>query len=162
MLATRGMRLLSGTMLGWSALDVQMKSEQRFATELRAEDGRRISGVVLAYGVVAVLPWGEEKFEPHAFDIDSADILLTIQHNPARPVARTGAGLTLRNSSKALLMEAEILRTREGDAALVNIKGGVLRGLSVEFRTLAERQEAGVRIIERAELLGISIIDNPA
>ena len=101
-----------------------MKSEQRFAIELQAEDGRRISGVLLAYGVVAVLPWGEEKFEPHAFDVYSADVSLTIQHDRSRPVARTGAGLTLRNSSKALSMEAEILRTREGDAALVNIKGG--------------------------------------
>ena len=137
-----------------------MKSEQRFAIELQAEDGRRISGVLLAYGVVAVLPWGEEKFEPHAFDVYSADVSLTIQHDRSRPVARTGAGLTLRNSSKALSMEAEILRTREGDAALVNIKGGVLRALSVEFRAVAERQETGVRIIERAKLLGLSIIDN--
>ena len=122
-----------------------MKSEQRFAIELQAEDGRRISGVLLAYGVVAVLPWGEEKFEPHAFDVYGADVSLTIQHDRSRPVARTGAGWTLRNSSKALSMEAEILRTREGDAALVNIKGGVLRALSVEFRAVAERQEAGVR-----------------
>ena len=45
---------------------------------------------------------------------------------------------------------------------LALVRSGVLRGLSIEFRAVAERIEAGVRVIERAVLRGVAVVDTPA
>ena len=138
--------------------------ERRFV-ELRAEpEGRRLSGVAVRYGDTARLPWGEERFEPGAFgDVAGADVILNVQHERTRPIARTGgAGLALVDTSERLAIRADIPPTKDGDDALALVRAGVLRGLSVEFRAVAERIEGGVRVIERAVLSAVGIVDTPA
>ena len=138
--------------------------ERRFAPiEVRA-DGGGLFGVVMPYGQMAALPFGRERFEPRAFgDVAGLDITLNVQHDRARPIARTGGGgLTLEDTAEALTLRAELLDTREGEDAMANIKGRILRGLSVEFLATRERMEADLRIVERAELRGIGLVDRPA
>ena len=137
--------------------------ERRFA-ELRQGPGRTLEGVAVRYGDTATLPWGRERFEPGAFgDVAASDVILNVAHDRSRPIARTGgAGLALVDTSERLAIRADVPPTQDGDDALALVRAGVLRGLSVEFRAVAERIEGGVRVIERAVLSAIGIVDTPA
>ena len=137
-------------------------AERRFA-ELRFDDGRGLRGIAMPYGTVAVLPWGEERFEPGAFgDVAGADLILNVFHDRARPVARTGAGLSFRDAADALHVEAMLPETRAADEALAEVRAGLLRGFSVEFRAIQERLQGRLRIIQRAKLVDLALVDRPA
>ena len=141
-----------------------MELEKRyFKLDRRAEDdtGRVLRGTAIRYGSLAQLPWGKEKVQPGAFSPIS-DVILNVQHDRARPLARTGGGLEIKDDSDRMAIVADLPRTREGDDSLVLVRQNVLRGLSLEFYTEAERTEADVRIIEKARLVGIGLVDTPA
>ena len=137
-------------------------SEKRYC-ELRAE-GRILSGVGITYGDVAVLPFGRERFQAGAFPgVENSDVLLNAGHDRARPLARSGGGgLVLTDTAKALSIKADLAPTRESDDVLTLIRSGVLRGISLEFIARSERREGNVRIVERAELRGLAVVDRPA
>ena len=139
--------------------------ERRFC-ELRVEgDGRTVEGVAVRYGDIAELPWGDrERFDAGAFgDLGQADVLLNFQHQRAVPLARTGGGgLELRDSASALLVRAELPRTRDCDDTLALIRAKVLRGLSIEFVAVRDRREGNLRIVEAAKLRGVAVVDSPA
>ena len=140
-----------------------MKAVERRYVELRAApEGRRLSGVAVRYGDVAALPWGKERFEAGAFADRMSDVRLTVQHDRGRPLARTGAGLTLDDNAERLALAAELPVTREADDTLTLVRAGVLRGLSIEFRAVVERMEGETRVISRATLGAISVVDEPA
>ena len=141
---------------------LSLTAERRFS-ELRQE-GRTLSGVLLRYGDTASLPWGRERFEPGAFgDVDRLDILLNSHHSRQRPLARTGGGgLELIDTREALNIRAMLPITQDANDTIALIRGGVLRGLSLEFSAVAERMEGQTRIVERAELRGLAVVDRPA
>lgn len=132
-------------------------SEFRFS-ELRAE-GRRLVGTAMPYNVVS--PGHRELFRPGAFTGRLADVALDVQHDRRRIVARTGGGgLELRDTPPALLMEATLPDTREANDTLTLVRQRVLRGLSVEFSSLRETRQGGIRIIEQAALPRLSVVDS--
>ena len=137
-------------------------SERRYS-ELRAE-GRILSGVGIAYGDTARLPFGRERFQAGAFPgVEHSDVLLNASHDRARPLARTnGGGLTVSDSPQALSIRAELPATREADDTLTLVTAGILRGLSLEFIARSERREGNVRIVERATLTALGVVDKPA
>lgn len=137
-------------------------AEYRFL-EVRAE-GRMLTGAALVYGDTARLPFGLERFQAGAFgNLDAADVLLNVQHDRRRPLARTGGGgLVLTDSPERLEIRADLPPTREADDALELVRRGVLRGLSVEFNPVRERNEGRLRVIERAALSGVGVVDRPA
>lgn len=139
-----------------------MTVERRFA-ELRADvDRRRLEGVAVRYGDTARLPWGEERIEPGAF-APIGDVILNASHDRAAPLARSeGGGLELADGPDALTVTANLPPTRAADDVLALVRAGVMRGLSIEFRAVAERIEGGVRVIERAVLSGVGVVDTPA
>lgn len=140
-----------------------MKNEIRFC-ELRAAEGERIlTGTAIRYGDVAVLPWGKERFEAGAFDVSKSDVILNTMHIRTAPLARTGGGgLELRDSPEALTIRAELPDTRDADETLTLVRTKVLRGLSVEFRAEDEAMVNGIRVIRRATLGGVGVVDRPA
>ena len=79
-----------------------------------------------------------------------------------RPLPRTGAGLTMTDTAEALRFDADLPATRAADDVLELVRTGVLRGASIEFESTRERMEGDLRIIERATLKGVSIVDTPA
>ena len=131
--------------------------------ELRST-GRVVEGRAIAYGDIARTSFGPERFESGAFgDLLKADVILNASHRRDRPLARTGGGgLVLTDGPDALDVRAELPETREADDALENIRRKIYRGLSIEFEPTAERMAAGVRVIERANLSGMGIVDRPA
>lgn len=136
--------------------------EFRF-TELRAEPGtRNLSGIAVQYGDIARMPWGSERIEAGAFQ-SIGDILLNRQHDRGRPLARTnGGGLTLTDSSNALKMTATLPETRDSDDVLALVRSGVMRGLSTEFVAEDEEFSGSLRIIKRAKLVGLAVVDQGA
>ena len=119
----------------------------------------------MRYGDIS--PDFREKFARFAFADRRGgfgDVLLNVQHNRGRLIARTGGGgLELRDAPDALRMLATLDRTRDADDALRMVGSGLLRGLSVEFRALLDRHTAdGLRVVQRALLSGIGVVDVPS
>ena len=141
---------------------LSLTAERRFS-ELRQE-GRTLSGTLIRYGDVARFARGSETFEPGAFgDVTRADVILNTHHERARPLARTGGGgLELIDTREALTIRATLPITQDANDTIALILGGVLRGLSLEFLSEAERMEGDTRIIERATLSGLAVVDRPA
>lgn len=127
--------------------------------ELRVQ-GRRLLGTVVRYGAPG--EGGLEQFEAGAFQDGLDDVLLNVQHQRARPLARYPGSMTLRDTAEALTMEAVLPETRDADDVLALVKGRVLVGLSVGFLALSERWERDVRIVERATLDHVAVVDRPS
>ena len=142
-----------------------LKTERRFC-EIRAdEDGRRLSGWVIRYDDKAVIRGGiVERFVPGAFgEVGMLDVILNSHHQRTVPLARTGGGgLTLLDSKDGLSFRAELPSTTAADDVLALVRSKVLRGASVEFRALKESHSGEGRLIERAALTAIGIVDKPA
>ena len=136
-----------------------MTTERRFC-EFRAE-GRRLTGTAIRYANEARMPWGRERFAVAAF-APLGDVLMNAQHDRRTPLARTGAGLTMTDTAEALRFDADLPATRAADDVLELVRTGVLRGASIEFESTRERMESDLRVIERATLKGVSIVDTPA
>ena len=107
----------------------------------------------MPYGTVS--PDFGERFEPGAFAPVPA-VSLNIQHDASMTIV-PAAGVVLRDGPAALEVRAEL---PQGAASLV--RRGALRGLSVEFNAIRERLEACIRVVERATLTGIGLVDRPA
>ena len=128
--------------------------ERSAPLEVRAT-GRTLVGEAVVYGQQA--RDRPERFEPGAFQpLDRHR--LNLQHDRGIILASTGDRLTLTDSPQALTVAAEL---RDG-AALTLLRRGGLRGLSVEFRALQERRDNGVRVIERAKLEDVGLVDTPS
>ena len=75
---------------------------------------------------------------------------------------RTGAGLTLVDGPERLTFSADLPQTSASDDVLTLVRTNILRGASIEMRVTGERVEGGVRIIEKARLSAIGVVDTPA
>ena len=122
-----------------------------------------ISGVAMKYNTVA--SDRREIFMPGAFQ-GSEEIILNLQHNRSAPIARTSseeAPLVLTDSPTQLEMRAKPLQSvQNGREAVEMVRAKILQGLSVEFRAVKESYKNGVRIIEKAVLFGIGLVDTPS
>ena len=140
-------------------------SEQRAAVELRAaSEGRRLIGTAIRYGELSAHAWGQERFAPGAFtNLDNGSIRFDVGHDRARTLARTGgAGLVLTDTPAALEFAVDLPETREAADALELVRTGVYRGASVRFVPLRARTVNQVRVVERAKLLAIAVVMDPA
>ena len=117
--------------------------------------GRTLSGRALVYGDTADMGAFRERFTPGAFG-EVRTIAVNLQHDPGMIV--TDAAL-LTDTARSLEVRAEL---PAGSAALALVKRGALSGFSIEFRAKTERREAGVRVIERADLTGLALVDHGA
>lgn len=139
-----------------------MAIERRYC-ELRAEGERTISGVLVKYGDVASIGGlFRERIEAGAFAPLPNDAILNFQHDRSQPLARLGAGLELTDGPAELRLRAELPRTALADDVLELVRSGVVRGLSLEFSTRAERQEGDLRVIVRGKVVGAAVVDRGA
>ena len=141
-----------------------MELERRYC-ELRADFAeRRLEGTAMRYGDVGQIGQLRERFEAGAFgDLATADVVLNTQHQRTVPLARTGGGgLSLVDTNLELRISAVLPETRAADDVLALVKSSILRGLSIEFRATRERRELGIRVVTRAVLSGVSVVDSGA
>ena len=128
--------------------------EHRAGGEVRLS-GSTLAGPVLVYGDVA--PGHRERFEAGAL-APVPGVPLNLQHDPGLVILEAGA-FELTDSPAALELRAEL---GESSAAVQLVKRGALRGFSIEFRALEADEVDGVRVVRRAELLGVGLVDAPA
>ena len=133
---------------------------QRYVEFRQSEQGV-ITGTVMKYGDVAHIGRTyHERFMPGSLEYD--DVIVNLLHDRRQPVARTGAGLELQETSQTLEARMVMPDTEFGRRAQELITAKIVRGLSAEFIPKVESYEAGVRVIKRAELVGIGLVDRPA
>ena len=129
-----------------------MTAEHRAGIEFRVA-GRTLTGLAMRYGDIS--PDFRERFVPGAFGkVRTVDV--NLQHDPALVAVRDAL---LTDSPRELRVRADL---PEGSAALALVKRGALNGFSIEFHAKAERREAGVRVVERADLTGLALVDRGA
>ena len=134
-----------------------MSAEFRDGPELRIQ-GRTLVVVALKYGDVANLGGGvRERFEAGAFQ-PLGDVSLNLQHDGGHVLARSGNGLTVIDGPRSLELRAELTGTAELDL----VRRGALNSFSIEFHAVAQRTEGDVRVIERARLSAIALVDRGA
>lgn len=136
---------------------------ERRAVQL-AQDGGRIHGTLIAYGEETRREFGREVFTAGAFgDVSSLRVRVNMQHDRGRPIAVSGpgGGLTLSDSPSSLDAVIEPVDTRDGREAVTLVRAGIMSGLSLEFRADAEKYEGDLRIIDRATLGGLGLVDVP-
>ena len=134
--------------------------------ELRAQ-GRRLTGTVMQYGDTAVIPGiGVERFASFAFADylgAGADVALNVMHESDLVVAtRRGGELVLTDSPTGLAMVATLPAGDAFDDVLGMVGDGLTGGLSVEFHALDEVRTGRQRIIRKATLPALGIVDEPA
>lgn len=140
--------------------EVQHRTEHRFV-EFRAE-GDTISGVLMRYGDRARIGPFREEFRAGAFAGRHEDVIVNILHDRKRPVARTGAGLTLADGPDALRATIQLPDTSYAREARELVEARILRGFSVEFHALSDEWRAETRIVNTARLTGFALVDRPA
>ena len=90
-------------------------------------------------------------------------VALNAMHDRGRTLARfPGGGLELMDSSERLAVRATFPDSPTDREAQHLAETNFYRGMSVEFRCLAERDEDGVRVVTAADLSGIGLVDEPA
>ena len=131
--------------------------EHRTGLEIRA-DGRTLVGAAMRYGDLS--PSHRERWEPGSARV-SPDLAPTLGHRTGRVLAY-GEDVTIEDRREALIVRAHLPRTEVADMALAGVASGRYRGWSVEFKAERERREAGVRVIERASVPGLALVDAPS
>ena len=135
-------------------------SEIRCKVELREDAGRsspgRLVGTLLTYGERA----GDrpEMFEKGALTWPAGGVVLRRQHERGQPILR----FTPELRGDAVVVDEPLPDTSAGRDAAAEIRSGLFRGLSVEFKALRDAVVGGVRRIASAELVGAGLVDDPA
>jgi len=84
---------------------------------------------------------------------------LTRNVAPSAPTYIRDAAASRTGGPRALSVRAG---PGEGGGAAAFVRRGALGGFSVEFTARAEWREGAPRVIERAELTGLALVDRPA
>lgn len=137
--------------------------------ELRADgDGRTLTGLAVPYGQTShnVPHPGGEQFAPGAFkrSLDHArsagrrlKLFRGHQHDTA-----VGVAIEAEDTAEGVLTAFHIADTDAGNAALAEVREGVLDSLSVGFRAIREKVIDGVRVVTEAALHEVSLVALPA
>ena len=137
-----------------------MAEEIRMEIEVRADENRlspgRLVGVLMAYGTKA--RDRAEIFEPGSLSWPESGIVINRQHQRTSPVMRA----TPVVDGNTVKIDARLPDTSAGRDAAAEIRSGLFRGLSVEFRAVRQTIVGGVRRITSAVLSGAAIVDSPS
>ena len=156
---------LEGVTVREAGCDVQHRCLTDKA-ELRAEGGnsRVVTGVAVRYGDEARLGGFRERIKRGALELPSAPANLTMQHDRAMPLGI----LEWQDDDDALRFRSELTEGPRQDQALLDVRAGLVRGASMEFKLLQERlvehnEEKGpLYEILKAAVVRNSLVDDGA
>lgn len=127
--------------------------------ELRSNESE-IKGTIISFGDVANRGLFTEEFIKDSVKYD--DVIVNIAHDRTKPVARLGSSLEIEKRDNQLTAIIKPPDTTYGRDVRAMVDAGILRGLSMEFFAVEDRWEGQHRIVEKAELHGIGVVDNPS
>ena len=130
--------------------------------EFRQDETREspglLSGVLITYGSRA----GDraEMFEDGAFYWDAAGIVINEQHDRRAAIVRT----VPRLEGRAVRIDVALPNTTRGRDVATAMQGPnpLYSGFSAEFRAEKETRRNGLRVITRAYLGGVGLVDTPS
>ena len=99
-----------------------------------------------------------ERFEVGALSWPDGGIVLNRMHVRGAPILR----FTPVEKEGKLVIDEPIPSTTAGADALAEIRSGLFRGLSIEFKSIKEAFVNGVRVITQSTLVAAGLVDNPA
>ena len=128
----------------------------------------RLTGVLLTYGqrtsrmdIPKHLRGTEvrgEVFEDDSLRWENEGIPLNRGHRRDNPITMVQP----EARGRFVMVDVELPDTAAGREAAAEVRGGKMRGLSVEFKPLNEDVQNGLRIIREANLSGAAIVTSPA
>ena len=134
--------------------------ELRMKIEVREDEDRmgpgRLFGVLMKYGERA--SDRAEVFEAGSLTWPTSGVVLNRQHERRSPIMRVTPILV----GDEVRIDEQIIDTTAGRDCAVEIRSGLLTGLSVEFRATAQTIVGGVRRITAAALSAAAIVDSPS
>ena len=134
--------------------------ELRCALEWRADESRaspgRLVGTLIEYETRAVDR--AEVFRAGALEWPADGVILNLSHDRRQPLIR----FTPTVDENRVMVDLALPDTSRGRDAAVMVRNGTLRGLSVEFRALAEGRRGELREVQRASLHGAALVDDGA
>ena len=137
-----------------------MNEIRSVAIEFREDTTRqspgRLVGTVLTYGERA--SDRAEVFEPGALTWPAEGIVLNRQHARTAPIMRVVPELR----GQAVVVDAPLPDTQAARDAAREVREGLFRGLSVEFRAVRQAYRNGVRYIQEAGLWAVGLVDTPS
>lgn len=138
-----------------------MKDELRMAVEWREDDTRtspgRLVGLLLKYNEMA--KDRAELFESDSLRWPDGDgLVLNRQHRRSSPILRFQPVVV----DDQVRIEVELPDSSAGRDCAVEVRSGLFRGLSIEFKAVRERVVGGVRRIQEAMLTGAALVDSPS
>ena len=127
--------------------------------EVREDTTRKspglLRGVLMRYGEQAVDR--RERFKQGALAWSPSGVILNRQHSSQEPIMVVHP----RVDGDQVSLEEPLPDTQSGRDAASAIRSGAVTGLSVEFRSLRQTVQRGVRTIEEAILTGAGLVDAP-
>ena len=109
-----------------------------------------------------VSPSHRERFLPGSFRM-AETVHLDLFHDAEKVIAwQPGGGLVLTQDATALNLRADLPPIPAANRAIAEVRAGRATGLSVEFRSLKEWRDGGIRVIEQAELRGVGLVKSPS
>ena len=141
-----------------------VNTEIRCSIEYRDDPERmgpgRIVGTMLAYGETITHSKGPERFEPRSLQWGDDGVVLFDSHDetPRRPV---GIVHPVQSDTEARI-EHVLEDTPAGRRVAQAVREGKIKGLSVEFKSVAETRDNGLRRIAKAWLVGLALVADPA
>ncbi len=134
--------------------------EIRCSIEVREDESRlspgRVYGELLTYGQRA--KDRPELFEDGALKWNERGIILNRQHDRKSPVMR----FVPKAVENRVVIDEQLPNTVAGRDAAAEVRQGLFRGLSIEFRSIRDRHTGGVRRISEAKLGAAALVDDPS
>ena len=134
--------------------------ELRCSIEVREDESRlspgRIVGTLVTYGERA--SDRPELFEAGSLSWPDGGIVLNRQHTRTAPVLRFSP--TVEGSKVGI--DQNLPDSSAGRDAAVEIKSGLLTGLSLEFRAIKQEFSGGIRRIKEAVIVAAALVDSPS
>ena len=131
-----------------------------FTVELREDLTRqspgRLVGTVLTYCEMA--SDRREIFETGALTWPADGVTLNRQHQRGAPIMR----VTPEVRGDAIVIDVPLPDTAAGRDAAAEVRAGLFKGLSVEFRAIKDAYRNGIRYIEAAGLWAVGLVDSPS
>ena len=108
--------------------------------------------------IVKWLQTGAKSFETGALTWPADGVVLNRQHQRGAPIMR----VTPEVRGLAVVIDVPLPDTSAGRDAAREVREGLFKGLSVEFRAIKEAYRAGVRYIQEAGLFAVGLVDTPS